>query len=140
MDPSRQIDRLPSTQPNTIDPPRFDDEIDLVGLVENKRQQEQHESEIEQARLALKTFNTDHERQIRKLQLTIENNKARLENIQATGLLNEPQQRKADGVSGKLLVVLGTILGLFFGLFAALMLNFISATRERLRATALTTD
>ena len=32
MDPSRQIDRLPSTQPNTIDPPRFDDEIDLVDL------------------------------------------------------------------------------------------------------------
>lgn len=109
-------------------------------LAENKRQQEQLESEIEQARLALKTFNTDHERQIRKLQLAIENNKARLENIQTTGLLNEPQQRKADGVSGKLLIALGTILGLFLGLFAALMMNFISATRERLQTTALAAD
>jgi len=107
-------------------------------LAEVERRKEVVATEVEQARLALKTFQTDHEREVKKLKLSISDKKASLEGIQHTGLLTEPQVIEESGTSSALFVALGAILGLFAGLFAALMANFISAARERLHESEFT--
>lgn len=136
----RYMDRLAAlNQEITVELPRKISAVQTE-LAEIKHQQGQLKTDIEQAKLELKTFNTDHEREVRQLTLAIGDKKARLENIQETGLLTAPQKKLLATVSPNLSIVLGAILGLFAGLFAALMVGFVSAARERLHETESTED
>jgi hypothetical protein len=103
-------------------------------LADIQRQQRQVETDIAAARLDIKTFEANHQREVEQVELGIADKKAQLDNLQRTTLLDEPQVSEESSVGAPLLVALGGILGLFAGLFAALMANFIAAARERLQA------
>lgn len=136
----RHMDQLASiNQQITVTLPQKVSEAQTT-LADIERQQGQLQTDVEQSKLALKTFNTDHAREIRQLELAIADKQAQLKNIQETGLLTQPRVSKASGQSANLIVTLGAILGLFAGLFAALMVGFVSAARERLHETESTQD
>ncbi|MFI9653030.1 Wzz/FepE/Etk N-terminal domain-containing protein [Guyparkeria halopsychrophila] len=101
-------------------------------MAKAERDQVELQTEKTQAKLELKKFDREVERQTQTLQAQLNEKRGLLQNIQFTSLLNEPQMRVESGHGVVLFAALGLVLGGFVGLFAALMANFISAARERL--------
>lgn len=114
-------------------------EITQKAVIDNKKMysaiKQNLDIQIERTKLELDVLDTTKENADEKerlLKSDLRVSEASLANLQSTREIMEPMKStKPVGVSRKIVVVSATIVGLFIGIFAAFMVEFISKIRER---------
>ena len=108
-----------------------------AALANNLNQQKVQQQAISRATYALENYGPQHAREIQKQQTVIARIEAQLQALTPTRVVAEPT-RSAEpiGIGRGTLVVLSGFLGVFLGLFFALMGGYVQAVRSRLQAEA----
>jgi len=89
---------------------------------------------IKRAELRLQNYAAQNQRQIQAQKIVVKNLETRLSNARETRLVAGPvQSLKPVGTPGSLIIALSAIIGMFLGLFAALLAGFLSAVKKAWR-------
>uniref|UniRef100_E6PN29 Polysaccharide chain length determinant N-terminal domain-containing protein n=1 Tax=mine drainage metagenome TaxID=410659 RepID=E6PN29_9ZZZZ len=105
-------------------------------LAENLKQQQVQELAISKANFDLENFDAHLANKIQNQNASIAGSQAQLQALTPTRLLADPTRSDEPiGISRTVIVMLSGVLGVFLGLFFALLSGYVAAVRQRIAAT-----